>query len=48
MKYTADCDMAFVVDPNKIDDFLNVKSNSKIRNQQNIQVEQISKNIKNK
>ena len=48
MKYTADCDLAFIVDQNKTNDFLNVKPNSKIRSQQEKQADEISINIENK
>ena len=42
---TADCDLAFVVDKDKADDFLSVKPNKRIRNMQKVMAEQILKNI---
>ncbi len=42
---TANCDLAFIVDKEKTDEFLSVKPNKKIRNMQKIMAEQIWKNI---
>lgn len=42
---TANCDLAFVVDKEKTDEFLSVKPNKKIRSAQKIIAEQILKNI---
>ena len=42
---TANCDLAFIVDKEKTDEFLSVKPNKKIRDMQKIMAEQIWKNI---
>ena len=42
---TANCDLAFVVDKEKTDEFLSVKPNKRIRNMQKRISEQILKNI---
>ena len=42
---TANCDLAFIVDKEKTDEFLSVKPNKKIRSMQKIMAEQIWKNI---